>query len=296
MMAASMGWLSKTGLPQLFAMICQIELHLVPVLLQSPYFGEFPRYYMYTTNLSHTIVEGALQKRMLGDYSRVKLINLDLDMENHNMASFTPGKKVDVNGTAHVLPALDVLSILCLRRDLADITYLPSDQPRLLLGTDVSFIRPGFGFVDAAAQLPDNKVLYIWDQINFDGHQYRLRSWPGPQCPGLLGDFYYLSPGKPLSYESFVNKTWWYLAQPAGSGYRFTPFFKDPYGPYHGIDQWVLSIFLGEWADPPEKGCYRLNSAYYRHWTVGENHCLEAVHDKNIRSAMCSYYHPTATV
>lgn len=187
-----------------------------------------------------------------------------------------------------------MLSILCLRRDLADVTYLPSDSPRLLIGTDVSFIRPAFGFVDAASQLNENQVLYIWDANTFKGMPYRVRWWAGPQCPGLLGDFYYLSPGKPLSYESYVNKTWWYLSQPV-SNYRLNPGYKDPMPfPYHAIDQWVLAMFLGEWADPPEKGCFRLNTQYYHHWPTKHDHlpCLEAVHDKGIRSFMCAGYHP----
>jgi hypothetical protein len=294
MLAFSMGWLKGTGIPQLLAMVCQIELNLVPVLLQNPYFGDLPRYYVYTTNTSHPIVEDTLQKHMRGDYNRVKLINLDLDTESHNMADFTPGKKVDVMGTTHVLPALDVLSLLCLRRDLADITYLPSDQPRLLIGTDVSFARPAFGFVDAAAQLKNNQVLYMWDPNDFHGKPYILRGWHGAQCPGLLGDFYYLSPGKLLSHENYVNKTWWYLAQPV-TGDRTVPSFYDKRPePYHAIDQWVLALYLGEWTNPPMKGCFRLNPNYYRHQPQQYGQCLEAVHDKAIRSGKCAQYHPSA--
>jgi hypothetical protein len=288
-MAASKEWLFEAGRPQLIAMVCQIEKNLVPLLLQSPYFGELPNYVLYTTNLSNSVVENALQKFMGRDYEdRVKLVNLDLDTDNYRLEAFTPGKNVTVLGKAQTLPKLDTLSRLCLRRDLADIFYLPPDQPRLLIGTDVSFVRPAFGFVEAAVKLADNQVLYLWDSLTFGGTPYRLRNWTGPQCPGLLGDFYYLSPGEPLSFESFVNKTWWYLSQPV-TGKRLLPYFHDPSNlPYHAIDQWVLAMFLGEWAQPPEQGCFRLNPTYYRSYPLAPFPiCFEAVHDKNIRNAGC---------
>ena len=58
----------------------------------------------------------------------------------------------------------------------------------------------------------------FWQGETADGQPvsdvlYRMNH-SGPQCPGLLGDFVYLSPGTEVSMRNLQSKMLWYMNQP----------------------------------------------------------------------------------
>ena len=52
----------------------------------------------------------------------------------------------------------------------------------------------------------------------FKGVPYTLPAYPGPQCPGFVGDFVYLGPGLQISISSLQAKAQWYANLPVTSG------------------------------------------------------------------------------
>ena len=61
-------------------------------------------------------------------------------------------------------------------------------------------------------------MLVLVDGEAFKGVPYTLPAYPGPQCPGLVGDFVYLGPGLQISISSLQAKAQWYANLPVTSG------------------------------------------------------------------------------
>lgn len=94
---------------------------------------------------------------------------------------------------------------LCIRRMLADFSILPSTQFRLLLGTDIIFLRPPVELINFVKGPKGKQVLYLADTPSFEGALYRLSYHDGKILAGLLGDFYCLAPGVSLSREAIMS-------------------------------------------------------------------------------------------
>lgn len=147
----------------------------------------------------------------------------------------------------------------------------------MLLGSDVKFLGIPVDFLDEAAHLANGQALYMvdrfWTGIMPDGSpasktKYKM-NYAGPQCPGLLGDFIYMSPGVETTVKNLREKMIWYAKQPR------TPARCIPACPpatalskgLHAIDQFALSMALGEAVVPQgEKGCFSLDTDKYSHW------------------------------
>jgi len=228
---ASVGF-HNVALPALAASICQAEKHLSPAALAHPAFGALPTYMFYTDNQSDPALREFLQSAPdLVTPSRVQFVNLDLDPSDQMRIP-----KIKTSG-------LDSVNLASVRRAFADMVHLPSDRPKLLLGLDISVMGDPSELLDKASQYTQNSILYMTSP----GWPYTLLHYPGPQCPGLIGDFIYISRGTPLDATSFEQKLQWYLSQPVNSQ-RHEP--ACPIGAlgYSAIDQFTTMLLLGEWA------------------------------------------------
>jgi len=279
-------WFMSDGWPSLHASICTVELHMKAAVLQRNNF-KGPVVYVIYSNMR---TDGLLRQMLrtipgLQAADRLRIVNLDTDPSDAALMR----KFAD-------LP-LDADNLASLRRRLADTVHLPSGSPRLLLGTDISFLREPRELLHKASVLKKNQALYMADDLAWGGQHYRLSAYTGPQCPGLLGDFIYLSPGTPLDAEAFTKIVEWYVKQPIIPE-RTTPpceYCAQASHGLHALDQFSMALYLAEWVDPPgEHGCFHLTSKRYsthrdRIKTPVVAKYLEAVHDKVVRRDTCKH-------
>eukprot|EP00927_Polykrikos_kofoidii_P055766 TRINITY_DN49982_c0_g1_i1.p1 TRINITY_DN49982_c0_g1~~TRINITY_DN49982_c0_g1_i1.p1 ORF type:complete len:614 (-),score=90.00 TRINITY_DN49982_c0_g1_i1:183-2024(-) len=282
----SRGYLMREGLPMLRSTLCLVERYLTPVLAMSPTLATSgpPSYLIYTDSGTDQAVAALIARSFETDVQqRIRLINLDEDP--------TDAKRLDA---AANLP-LDARNAASVRRTLADVTHLPPGRRRLLLGVDVSFLSPAHNLVAEIERLGAGQALYMQD-LFLDTNPLReprdlylpywIRDYDGPQCPGLLGDFVYLGPDVRVSMESLLATLQWYARRPRVP-WRTTPVALHLSG-FHGIDQFALSMALGQAVEPAgPKGCLPLQHAQYRHQgAVGRppRDGIEAIHDKVISS------------
>jgi tetratricopeptide (TPR) repeat protein len=95
---------------------------------------------------------------------------------------------------------------ICIRRMLADFRELPSDNFRLLLGSDCYFFSPPHELIAFAwSSTAKFKVIYAVDNFTFSEKLYSVPYWQANVLAGLLGDFYCLAPGVSLSRASIVG-------------------------------------------------------------------------------------------
>lgn len=172
--------------------LCTAEQRLTPLLVREPAFGTQPKYVVYVDHSSEGHVVVAMRNMGIAG-QRLSIVNLDKD----------PGdayRLAQVSGLA----SLDQLNQASVRRALADSVHLPPSHARLLLGTDISFIQDPVDFTYAAARLLCNQAAYLLD----DRFPFFMNSYVGPQCPGMLGDFVYSSPGLNVdtATATLVNK------------------------------------------------------------------------------------------
>lgn len=251
--------------------LCLVRHNLVPRMTAKGF--SYPEIIVYVDNSTSDQVSKLLCK--LGHFcASPTLINLDLDQELAN----------DVNIFKPF--AQDVTNIASIRRLLADAKYLNNGRPRLLLGTDVSVLRPD-AFVAEASELPPDGALYMSDTYTFSNQFYTITNYTGPQCPGLLGDFVYLGPAVHLVSDVVKDKLRFYGSKPPNAQK-----VQPPCGPcalnggYHAIDQFALNLAVGE---ATKAKCKTLDVQKYIHWT-GKMKFAEAVHDKLVlnRGGVCN--------
>lgn len=266
--------LRNVQVPFLRTALCWAETNLVPAITASPAFGRAPQYVVYTDNHTHSYAQETYREF---PRHRYKLVNLDLDPRDAiRMAPFRDTPLDDKNRAS-------------VRRTLADSDHLSVQSGRLLLGTDVKFLHPPSDFVDAASKLPREQAIYMidrfWEGETVDGQpvskvKYRMNR-SGPQCPGLLGDFIYLSPGLQVTLENLQSKMTWYIQQPRTLD-RTIP--RCPQSclasnGLHAVDQFALVLALGEAVKPAGEGCFALDAEAYSHWYPRTPRTL-VTHDK----------------
>lgn len=231
--------------------ICTSETHLVPLLLKEPKFGVKPTYVVYVDHITEPLVVQKFEEWHLAQ--RVSIVNLDKD----------PGDQWRV-GT--LVGGHNKLNAASIRRALADTVHLPATANRMLLGTDITFVKDPISFVHQAASLGPGQAAYATDDI---WGPYKLVSWKGPQCPGLLGDFIYLSAGAAVTTESLIAKMKWFMTLPR-VGSRFSPpcesCQKASRG-LHAMDQFAFDLALAEAVGAG--GCQPLDNRYADHHRMG---------------------------
>jgi len=268
----------RIAMPALAATICMAENNLLPALLKHSAFGKAHNYLIYTDNRSYSPVRKLLVRYPgLVPSGRVNLVNLDLDPEDEKrMLPYTS-------------LTLDTVNLASLRRALADTKHLPAENPKLLIGLDVSFLKEPKELLDQAAQYRENKALYMVDE----GWKYVMTGFTGPQCPGLVGDFIYASPGKKFSLAEYDAKVQWYLRQTVSPNRQDPPcgFCADTANGLHAIDQFTVMLNLAHWAYDPltgQSGCHALSNAHYLFAAGGApDPAVEVVHDKVLRPDGC---------
>lgn len=285
----NIGWLDTLS-RFLSAAICQVELHLAPALVAHPHFGQLPSYYIYTDNLSEAQLNHVLQS--LGHVvglddilSRVRSLNLDTDSATLAHAGWYEGMDLSASNSA------------ALRRALADVIHLPPNEERLLLGLDISFLQQPHEFLRVASGLGRQQATYMvhglgWGRVS-EQPLYVMTAYPGPQCPGLLGDFFFLNAGVALDLDSFLQKLRWYRAQPVVANRTSPPceFCKTNSAGLHAADQFAMMLTVAKSVLPPgPQGCLPLNQkryAFIQNDDPPDSEALEAVHDKRIRIQSC---------
>jgi len=249
-------------LPFLRNALCWAEKNLARPLHEHSYFNSVPQYIIYTDNITDHYAQEVMR---VFSPARYQTINLDRDpLDRARMVSF--------NSTI-----LDDKNLASVRRTLADADHLNSSMGRLLIGSDVKFLGTPVDFLDQAAQLPNGQALYMvdrfWTGIMPNGEpaskaKYKM-NYAGPQCPGLLGDFIYMSPGVKTTVKNLREKMIWYANQPRNPS-RCIPACPPATSlskGLHAIDQFALSMALGEAVSPQgEKGCFSLDTDKYSHW------------------------------
>jgi len=268
--------LSSTQLPFLKNSLCWAEKNLAPALVGHSVFGYAPEYVVYTDNHTHAYAAETFH----GFPShRYELINLDMDPKD--LIRMAPFNKSD----------FDDKNLASVRRTLADADHLDPKKGRLLLGTDIKFLQQPMDFIDAAAQLNDQQAIYMvdrfWQGETADGQpvsnvKYRMNT-TGPQCPGLLGDFVYLSPGLEITVKNLQEKMLWYINQPRVLQRTIPPCPASCMASngLHAIDQFALVLALGEAVRPAGEGCFSLDAEKYSHW-YPRTPKTQVTHDKNI--------------
>eukprot|EP00434_Breviolum_minutum_P023014 symbB.v1.2.020304.t1/scaffold1701.1/size126048/4 len=111
-------------------------------------------------------------------------------------------------------------------------------------------------------------------------HQATLLS---ASCPGLLGDFVYLSPGLEITVKNLQEKMLWYINQPRVLQRTIPPCPASCMASngLHAIDQFALVLALGEAVRPTGEGCFSLDAEKYSHW-YPRTPKTQVTHDKNI--------------
>lgn len=265
-----------TQLPFLKNSLCWSEKNLASALIGNQLFGYAPEYVVYTDNHTHNYATEVFH----GFPShRYHLVNLDMDPKDMmRMAPFNKSEFDDRNWAS-------------VRRTLADSDHLDPQKARLLLGTDVKFLQRPLEFIEAASQLHEKQAVYMvdrfWQGQTADGQpvskvKYRMNS-TGPQCPGLLGDFVYLSPGLELTVKKLQEKMTWYMNQPRVLERTIPPCSASCLASngLHAIDQFGLMMALGEAVRPMGEGCYSLDTERYSHW-YPRTPKTQVTHDKTM--------------
>eukprot|EP00928_Gymnodinium_smaydae_P011712 TRINITY_DN14295_c0_g1_i1.p1 TRINITY_DN14295_c0_g1~~TRINITY_DN14295_c0_g1_i1.p1 ORF type:complete len:564 (+),score=28.51 TRINITY_DN14295_c0_g1_i1:152-1843(+) len=273
----SRSYLRSIALPMLRSSLCLAEKYFAPVCEHAG-FGK-PIYVIYTDDATHVHVDQLIVILFPSIQGRFRLVNLDDDPEDKSRLGELAQLRLDPTNYASV------------RRTLADAVHLPSQAGRLLLGLDISFLACPSTLVENMLRASAKSALYMADLETFE-RPYLMTGYPGPQCPGFLADFVYLSPGLEVSAESIRSKALWYASQPIGPE-RTTPptFWLAAPGSrgLHGIDQFALNLAVAAAVSPQgHPGCQALNGTLYMHRggfsrmsypTVRGRH-VEAVHDK----------------
>eukprot|EP00931_Biecheleriopsis_adriatica_P073615 TRINITY_DN47864_c0_g1_i1.p1 TRINITY_DN47864_c0_g1~~TRINITY_DN47864_c0_g1_i1.p1 ORF type:complete len:556 (+),score=89.42 TRINITY_DN47864_c0_g1_i1:158-1825(+) len=275
----SRGYVQRTGLPMLKSSLCLAERFLKPAVQHT--MCTKPSYVVYTDHGTHEAVERLLLRDFADlDASRIKVINLDEDEFDNERLEAVRSLRLDPVNAASV------------RRTLADAAILPSQSGRLLLGLDVSFLAIPQELFRRVAELRYRQALYMIDFFHDPDEDayvpYTLTGYVGPQCPGLLGDFVFLGPGVNISVASIKAKALWYAEQPCVPWRTVPPSQGNIRTAYHGIDQFALSLAVGEAVEPPGPGgCLQLPQDQYLHrGGIGRPplQLVEAIHDKVLSS------------
>ncbi|CAE8725006.1 unnamed protein product [Polarella glacialis] len=155
--------------------------------------------------------------RFCGLHNRTTLINLDSDGAEHARMELAGINRSDIS---------DREALYSIRRVLADAEHLPWGSARLLLDTSVSFqgdvMQEPASFIDVVRGLTNGQAAYMTRNEPacfarfYDSPlpAYMLPAWLGPQCPGLIDNFVYLSPGLSLTVDDIASKLSWYLTLP----------------------------------------------------------------------------------
>ncbi|CAJ1357974.1 unnamed protein product [Effrenium voratum] len=272
--------LLNTQVPFLKNSLCWAEKNLAATLMANHAFGHPPEYVVYTDNHTHSHAQGVFQDF---PWHRYQLINLDTDPRDPiRMAPFNKSEFDDKN-------------LASVRRTLADSDHLSVSSGRLLLGTDIKFLQKPDDFTEAAASLKEHEAIYMidrfWQGETADGQPvsdvlYRMNH-SGPQCPGLLGDFVYLSPGTEVSMRNLQSKMLWYMNQPRLLTRTIPPCPASCMASngLHAIDQFALVMALGEAVRPAGQGCFPLDAEKYSHWYPRTTK-TQVTHDKTMDACM----------
>lgn len=190
-----------------------------------------------------------------------------MELTGHENVSFVGLRTTQTERLAGALQNLTAIDRICVMRLLTDFTRLDtltdSRSPRLLVGTDIYFLRPPvevLKFVsNGRTREREPTVLYMIDNFNFRGLPYRLRYWSGQLIPGLLGDFYCVDPGVRLEGAE-IEKTLRIIDEWPRAD-RWVP--RPPRGMkdlVHACDQQAASILLARYRSQ------QLPSKRYQHW------------------------------
>jgi len=237
--------------------LCHVEQHLTvglnAVALPPPW------YLVYTDNSTdaslHQLLAGSPNADVV---RRVSVVNLDTEPDDlQRMAPFTG-------------LGLDPTNLASVRRTLADDALLPVDRGRLLLGTDVVFLRRPDEFLQRATRLLPHQALYMADGATWGGKLYTMAGYAGPQCPGLMADFVFLSPNTRVNASILRAKMLWYRDSIAHGSPGTQPECLSCAG-LHAIDQFGLMLALGEAVVPQGNagGCSPLSLELHQHVPSG---------------------------
>lgn len=146
----------------------------------------------YTLSQYHKAIE-----RLMSYFTfNFKIIVLDVDFSE---------KYAKNREFANSLSNLTDVDRSCVVRMLTDFDVLDKNTYRLLIGTDIFFLKCPqelLSFVWSGDAKRDSKVIYMMDVNTFAGQRYKLRYYNPPILNGLLGDFYCLAPGVSLSQDA----------------------------------------------------------------------------------------------
>lgn len=237
--------------------VCHLEQHLTSGL--SAIGLPPPWYFIYTDNSTDVSLRQLLAGSPDVDVvRRVNIVNLDTEPDDfQRMAPFTG-------------LGLDPTNLASVRRTLADDALLPSEHGRLLLGTDIVFLRRPDEFLQRATHLLPHQALYMADGATWGGELYTMAGYTGPQCPGLVGDFIFLSPNTRVSASVLREKMLWYRDSVANGSPGTQPECLSCPG-LHAIDQFGLMLALGEAVVPQGTagGCSPLSLKLHQHVPSG---------------------------
>lgn len=252
--------------------VCSVERFFRPPLEDK---GGDLSYLIYTDKMTHDSVETWRTVHPAKD--QIRLINLDTDA--------TDGPRMTAL-LSRLPPSLDfqgieVSSRVSIRRYLADMNYLPSSRGKLLLGNDFEFIQNPSELLKHVFPVQFNTAAYM----GFYGYEDAAapkRVFDGPQCPGMVADLIYASPGTPFQLNYALNNLALWL--------NFQFFDTDVaanrekmgVSPGYCADQWSLTMHLGHWSNGT---CARLSNAYKTYSTGPPEPPtgFEGIHDKEVR-------------
>ncbi|CAE8725005.1 unnamed protein product, partial [Polarella glacialis] len=217
--------------------LCAVEAFLMPAVLDTSFFDTLLTYTVYVDDFSQHMVANVIIGR--GLHERTTLINLDSDGAEHARMELAGINRSDIS---------DREALYSIRRVLADAEHLPPGSARLLLDTAVAFQGMPAGFIDVVRGLKDGQAAYMLQRepacfYGWPLPEYTLRAWQGPQCPGLMDNFVYLSPGLSLTLEDIASRLSWYLTLPPTLSRHSPPCACCDHGKRAG--QFALMLALG---------------------------------------------------
>jgi hypothetical protein len=192
---------------------------------------------------------------------RISQILSSFGFAEHSVLDMTHAEDERFAETVRHCSAVDRI---CIRRMLADFSLLPSDQFRLLLGTDIIFLRPPEELISFVKNPDREKVLYMVDNLTFGENLYRLTYHSGNILAGLLGDFYCLAPGVSIAREAIQSCLHTIDSWPPAARWRPHP-NGMPLDYAHACEQQAAAILL---ADFPAT---QLPTSSYRHVAVARD-------------------------
>jgi hypothetical protein len=272
-------YITKTLLPQLSNSICLVERWLGPSTAEL-------MYTIYTSSLSEGPLKNMINNKdrlCRGDaclMPRISFWNLDED----------PNDKIRM--AAYENLPLDSINRASIRRMLADAS-LPDSENRLLLGADISFLKPP---VELLEKIQRSKVVYMTSPSrSFGKVLYRVAADKGPQCEGLLGDLFYLGAGIRVREEDMQQALKFYVGLPHDPP-RITPgsqYCDTASDGLHATDQFAWAMVLGKYSNGQ---CVALDPEKYHHgWkepiTSSE---LKVIHDKD--TSRCQWFYKPIAV